>query len=217
MAFVTKEWKDRLVEFAGRRLLKNVATGDEATFDVSRAEGTVSQAGHAFSAATMNDLEERIKDGFDEVNSNLTADGTPFRFGKDSNGNYGYIIKDEDGADSVIPFRSIDYGKIYTLSKTTTSLTTGTSVSIAQILPKGKYIGGWASFWSSDGTINAVNTGVKAGVSVAKTKNTTKVEKIDKATVPIVVVDIAEDLDTITLSDVNNYYRAAVAFWVKIG
>lgn len=217
MAFVTKEWKDRLVEFAGRRLLKNVATGDEATFDVSRAEGTVSQAGHAFSAATMNDLEERIKDGFDEVNTNLTADGTPFRFGKDSNGNYGYIIEDEAGADAVIPFRSIDYGKIYTLSKTTTSLTTGTSVSLAQALPKGKYIGGWASFWSSDGTIRAVNTGVKTGVSITKTKDTTKVEKIDGATAPIVVVDIAEDSDTITLSDVNNYYRAAAAFWVKIG
>lgn len=36
--------------------------------------------------------------------SNLTADGTPFRFGKDSDGNYGYIITGEDGADSVIPF-----------------------------------------------------------------------------------------------------------------
>lgn len=152
-----------------------------------------------------------------QLNSNLTADGTPFRFGKDSNGNYGYIIKDEAGADAVIPFRSIDYGKIYTLSKTTTSLTTGTSVSLAQALPKGKYVGGWASFWSSDGTIRAVNTGAKAGVSVAKTKNTTKVEKIDGATAPIVVVDIAEDSDTITLSDTNNYYRAAAAFWVKIG
>lgn len=92
MAFVTKEWKDRLVEFAGRRLLKNVATGDEATFDVSRAEGTVSQAGHAFSAATMNDLEERIKDGFDEVNTNLGA----LKFYEDSDGNK-YAV----GADSV--------------------------------------------------------------------------------------------------------------------
>lgn len=36
--------------------------------------------------------------------SNLTADGTPFRFGKDADGNYGYIITDEAGADSVIPF-----------------------------------------------------------------------------------------------------------------
>ena len=157
------------------------------------------------------------KENLDEVNTNLTADGTPFRFGKDSNGNYGYIIEDEAGADAVIPFRSIDYGKIYTLSKTTTSLTTGTSVSLAQALPKGKYIGGWASFWSSDGTIRAVNTGVKTGVSITKTKDTTKVEKIDGATAPIVVVDIAEDSDTITLSDVNNYYRAAAAFWVKIG
>ena len=39
------------------------------------------------------------------VCSNLTADGTPFRFGKDSNGNYGYIITGKDGADSVIPFK----------------------------------------------------------------------------------------------------------------
>lgn len=39
-----------------------------------------------------------------QTNSNLTVDGTPFRFGKDSNGNYGYIITDEDGADSVVPF-----------------------------------------------------------------------------------------------------------------
>lgn len=102
MAFVTKEWKDRLVEFAGRRLLKNVATGDEATFDVSRAEGTVSQAGHAFSAATMNDLEERIKDGFDEVNSNLTeltdsGNVQSFSIGEDG---FPYITY-KVGADSV--------------------------------------------------------------------------------------------------------------------
>lgn len=144
------------------------------------------------------------------MNSNLGG----LSFAQDANGNWGYR---KPGADSVIPFRSIDYGKIYTLSKTTASLTTGTSVSIAQTLPKGKYIGGWVSFWSSDGIIRAVNAGVKTGVSITKTKDTTKVEKIDGATAPIVVVDIAEDSDTITLSDVNNYYRAAAAFWVKIG
>lgn len=38
--------------------------------------------------------------------SNLTADGTPFRFGMDADGNYGYIVTDEAGADSVIPFKS---------------------------------------------------------------------------------------------------------------
>lgn len=72
MAFVTKTWKDRLVEYAGRRKLKNVATGEEVLMDVSRSEGTVSQAGDAFSAANMNNLEQRIKNEFDTVNSSLT-------------------------------------------------------------------------------------------------------------------------------------------------
>lgn len=202
------------VAFTGnyKDLSDKPSMGNAAAYGVANND-TTTEEGFVADARIVKTHGDEI----DVINSNLTADGTPFRFGKDSNGNYGYIIKDEAGADAVIPFRSIDYGKIYTLSKTTTSLTTGTSVSLAQALPKGKYIGGWASFWSSDGTIRAVNTGVKTGVSITKTKDTTKVEKIDGATAPIVVVDIAEDSDTITLSDVNNYYRAAAAFWVKIG
>lgn len=98
MAFVTKTWKDRLVEYAGRRKLKNVATGEEVLMDVSRSEGTVSQAGDAFSAANMNNLEQRIKKEFDTVNSSLGG----LSFGTDGDGNYGYY-----GADgSLIPFKS---------------------------------------------------------------------------------------------------------------
>ena len=37
-------------------------------------------------------------------NSNLTSD-IPFRFGKDSEGKYGYIVTDSAGADTVIPFK----------------------------------------------------------------------------------------------------------------
>lgn len=44
----------------------------------------------------------------------MTAlDDTVFRFGVDSDGNYGYIIKDEVGADSVIPFNKISSFGIY--------------------------------------------------------------------------------------------------------
>lgn len=64
MAFEKKEWKDRLVEFAGRRKLSNTSTGESTVVDVERAEGQVSQAGDAFSAANMNDLETRIEGGF---------------------------------------------------------------------------------------------------------------------------------------------------------
>ena len=71
MAFVTKTWKDRMVEFAGRRKLKNVSTNESVLYDVSRSEGTVMQAGDSFSATNMNDLEQRIKTEFDNVNSSL--------------------------------------------------------------------------------------------------------------------------------------------------
>ena len=37
--FTPKEWKARLVEFAGRRLLRNVANGETVTYDVSVARG----------------------------------------------------------------------------------------------------------------------------------------------------------------------------------
>lgn len=103
MAFVTKTWKDRLVEYAGRRKLKNVATGEEILMDVSRSEGTVNQAGDAFSAANMNNLEQRIKTEFDSVNSSLTDQPT---FEYDESGKItGYKTK-IGGADTVFPFKN---------------------------------------------------------------------------------------------------------------
>lgn len=93
MSFVTKEWKDRLVEFAGRRKLINVVTGEEMAVDVTREEGNISQVGDSFSAANMNDFEHRVAEGFQDI---------PFAFGIDPDGNYGYI---KAGADTVTPFR----------------------------------------------------------------------------------------------------------------
>ena len=107
MGFVQKTWKDRVAEYINRRTLTK-EDGTTEVVTVARSEGTVSQEGDAFSADNMNDLEQRIADEFSELNSSLTADGTPFRFGKDSEGNFGYIITDETGADSVIPFKKGD-------------------------------------------------------------------------------------------------------------
>ena len=59
--FTPKEWKTRLVEFAGRRLLRNVANGQSATYDVSRSEGLVSQEGDAFNTKNMNDLDSESR------------------------------------------------------------------------------------------------------------------------------------------------------------
>lgn len=60
MAFVKKTWKDRLVQYPTRRTLTDIVSGDTQTVNVARAEGTVSEAGDAFSADNMNDLEDRI-------------------------------------------------------------------------------------------------------------------------------------------------------------
>ncbi|MBE5846247.1 MAG: hypothetical protein E7300_01045 [Lachnospiraceae bacterium] len=73
MAFITKEWKDRIVEYAGRRKLVNVSDQSEMIVDVTRNEGTVSQAGDAFSAANMNDLEQRVADEFSTISENLNV------------------------------------------------------------------------------------------------------------------------------------------------
>lgn len=73
MAFVKKTWKDRLVEFAGRRTLTKVSGNVDSALvvDVTRSEGEISQVGDTFSAANMNDLEDRIAAEFQEVSANL--------------------------------------------------------------------------------------------------------------------------------------------------
>ena len=69
--FTQKTWTDRLVEFAGRRTLKNVATNETATYDITRAEGNVSREGDAFSSVNMNGLEQRIAEAFAAVEADV--------------------------------------------------------------------------------------------------------------------------------------------------
>ena len=60
MAFVTKTWKDRISEYPNRRTINDGYTTMQVT--VGRDEGNVTEAGDAFNAANMNDLESRIAD-----------------------------------------------------------------------------------------------------------------------------------------------------------
>ena len=103
--FTPKEWKARLVEFAGRRLLRNVANGESTTYDVSRSEGQVSQEGDAFNTKNMNELEQRVANGFANAKTavdTLNRDLGGLAFAQDANGNWGFKI---GGADPVIPFK----------------------------------------------------------------------------------------------------------------
>lgn len=72
MQFQKKTWKDRLSEFPGRRKLKDVNTNAESVYDVSRAEGETFQAGDAFSAENMNDLEQRIDNVVKDLTDNYS-------------------------------------------------------------------------------------------------------------------------------------------------
>ena len=69
-AWVKKVWKDRKTEYPTRRTLTKT-NGSQEIVTVARNEGNVSQEGDAFSAANMNDLEERIDAGFTALTGKL--------------------------------------------------------------------------------------------------------------------------------------------------
>ena len=69
MAFSKKTWVDRAVQYAGRKIF--TATGNANEYDVTRSEGTVFTAGDLFNADSMNDLETRISDEFNLINTAL--------------------------------------------------------------------------------------------------------------------------------------------------
>lgn len=71
MAFVKKTWKDRIVQYANRRLLTK-SGGEVEQVTVTRDEGAISEAGDQFNASNMNDLENRVKDAFDNVDTALS-------------------------------------------------------------------------------------------------------------------------------------------------
>lgn len=71
MAFNLKTWVNRISEYPNRRKLTH-EDGSTELVTVARAEGQISAEGNAFSAEEMNDLENRIKGGFEEVTQSLT-------------------------------------------------------------------------------------------------------------------------------------------------
>lgn len=71
MGFTKKTWKNRIAEYINRRLI-TMEDGSTSLVTVARDEGTISQEGDAFNAANMNDLEDRIAAGFEEINRSLT-------------------------------------------------------------------------------------------------------------------------------------------------
>lgn len=72
MAFVKKTWLPRITEYPNRRILTD-ENNTQSRVLVTRDEGQVTQAGDAFSAANMNDLEDRIEAGINGTSSYAQA------------------------------------------------------------------------------------------------------------------------------------------------
>lgn len=65
--FEQREWKAREVQYPGKRILTDTATGEMSSVLVTRDEGTVTEMGDSFSAANMNDFEGRIASGIHDA------------------------------------------------------------------------------------------------------------------------------------------------------
>lgn len=75
MAFVIKDWTDRITEYPNRRkLIKEDGSSEVVT--VERYEGTVMHEGYPYSAENMNDLENRVNTAFAEVLYIVSFDST---------------------------------------------------------------------------------------------------------------------------------------------
>lgn len=73
MAFEKYTWKDRIVQFVGRRRLINTEDElDVEAVDITRSPTSVTETGDRFNAQNMNDLEDRIANAFSVID-NLIA------------------------------------------------------------------------------------------------------------------------------------------------
>lgn len=54
-------YKDRVVQYPGRIKLTNVETGEQATYDTARAEGTASEPGTPLNASRLNEVLDYVE------------------------------------------------------------------------------------------------------------------------------------------------------------
>jgi hypothetical protein len=110
VSFLKKIWTDRVSAHPNRRILTNEdSTTNVVT--VARYEGIISQQGDAFSATNMNDLEDRIENGMeelsvdlDEINNNLSNVESTTHSVTINNVNFGTLVEKRVGKVVTITF-----------------------------------------------------------------------------------------------------------------
>lgn len=71
--YIGKTWVDRISEYPTRRVLTDTTTLETQQVTVVRDEGTVTEQGDVFDAATMNNLESRINTAFGALTHEISA------------------------------------------------------------------------------------------------------------------------------------------------
>lgn len=108
MAYVSKVWVDRQTEYPTRRKLEFDDGTDDKIVTVSRAEGTIYEAGDIFDANTMNTLESRIAAGIAEKQDILIA-GNGIRIDQDN-------VISATGGGGGIEFTKIESGSLVSVN-----------------------------------------------------------------------------------------------------
>ncbi len=71
--YIGKTWVDRVSEYPTRRTITDTTTLVAQQVTVVRDEGTVTEQGDVFDAATMNNLESRINSAFGALTKEVTG------------------------------------------------------------------------------------------------------------------------------------------------
>lgn len=148
MSHIKKTWVDRVSEYPTRRNLVD-SEGNTTVVTVERNEGDVTVEGDSFSAANMNDFENRINASFanGQITFAFTDDGKP-----------GFKV----GADSVRPFRDGGYYGTETLKGASKTIELPTKSNIKAMLVKRTYTSDTSknsNFWIfENGTISRANS-----------------------------------------------------------
>jgi hypothetical protein len=71
--YIGKTWVDRVSEYPTRRTITDTTTLVAQQVTVVRDEGTVTEQGDVFDAATMNNLESRINAAFGALTHEISA------------------------------------------------------------------------------------------------------------------------------------------------
>ena len=154
MAYDKKTWKNRQSEYPNRRTLTPV-DGQDNTYDVARAEGLVMEEGDAFDQDAMNDLENRIGNGFVDCGVNLythNKTGTVHEFtGQGANGR-------------ALMTADVSSGDTFTVNGEPVTAYMGTD-NATESMAGNPYTGKWVTFVVDDGVLNFKGGGGRVTVS----------------------------------------------------